>query len=756
MKNFFTDYEKLTDVSWNLTTVKRNKKQRFTKKEVQNIITFDIETSNGFRQPDGTTIGFSHELYKKNPEIYVKSTPVSLMYVWQSAVETGNDIFVFMGRTWAEYKMFLEILSEVVLCVSSGINVVGMPRPIRQTLTKSLKKTLPDVHVYVHNLGFEFQHLRNILNNEFSRSHRAVFARSMRKTMRAEATVAGCHLIYNDTLCLTVKSLKNWCKDEKLPVQKLEEPADYYLPVRTPETPLTPEEIAYSENDVVSMVYGMQKYRQKYGTLQNIPMTQTGEVRRQCQKLIAEQNEAWSNICAQVSLATSFDDYVKLNRCFVGGWTHANSLYTGRVMENVKCFDFRSSYPAVMCSRRFPVGEFTPLNMTDFETLRNTPVNSRTRLFYVEFTATNICSKTFNTFWSSSKCEELENPVLDNGKIYSCDKIKTIMTDLDFDIFSKVYSYDSINFHEMKSAPADYLPTEFIDTILTYYEHKTSLKGVAGAESRYAEAKQFINSIYGVCVTKIITDIVSFVFDWEKKEAGLMDYMESVSKSAKKGPFTTYQIGVWVTAWARHNLWDAIQHFDLKTVYCDTDSIKGLFTDEDLKWFDDYNANIWALCQQVASIRGIDIKKYAPVTPAGKVKELGYFDREDDCENFKTLGAKRYVDTVNGEIQCTIAGLPKASGVAKIHSIDDFQPDTVWDTEESGKLVSHYNDDQPICFWQDRDGKTFVSDDRYGICLQPTSFDMGMTEDYELFCSLMQGDELSDYFEIPKIMREMA
>lgn len=142
MKNFFTDYEKLTDVSWNLTTVKRNKTQRFTKKEVQNIITFDIETSNGFRQPDGTTIGFSHDLYKKNPEIYVKSTPVSLMYVWQTAVETGNDIFVFMGRTWAEYKLFLEILSEVVLCVSSGINVAGMPRPIRQTLTKSLKKSI--------------------------------------------------------------------------------------------------------------------------------------------------------------------------------------------------------------------------------------------------------------------------------------------------------------------------------------------------------------------------------------------------------------------------------------------------------------------------------------------------------------------------------------------------------------------------------------------------------------------------------------
>ena len=35
---------------------------------LDNIITFDTETSNGFMQPDHTVIGFNHELYDNDEE----------------------------------------------------------------------------------------------------------------------------------------------------------------------------------------------------------------------------------------------------------------------------------------------------------------------------------------------------------------------------------------------------------------------------------------------------------------------------------------------------------------------------------------------------------------------------------------------------------------------------------------------------------------------------------------------------------------
>lgn len=38
--------------------------------------------------------------------------------------------------------------------------------------------------------------------------------------------------------------------------------------------------------------------------------------------------------------------------------------------------------------------------------------------------------------------------------------------------------------------------------------------------------------------------------------------------------FGAFQFGVWVTAYARRNLWQGILALDYNVVYCDTDSIK--------------------------------------------------------------------------------------------------------------------------------------------------------------------------------------
>lgn len=726
-------------------------KGKWVKTECENIITFDIETSNGYMDPKTrVAIGYDHEKYKtdEGKKFYKNSIKCSLMYIWQAAVESygTDDIYVFMGRTWESYVRFMERLSLMMTLIS---NRIAPGVPLDQVDLKKLKKVASncnpvDFHIYIHNMQFEFQHLRNIWDKEFAKRN-AVFARTMRRPMKASVKILKNKCILHDSYVLVQKSLNKWCKDSHLPVAKLEEGEDYYLPVRTPETPLIEDELKYSENDVVSMVYGIREYREKYKILSDVPMTQTGEIRRTCISKIGVADTAWSLQCYDVTNNYTFEKLQDLTELFAGGWTHANAWHAGKVLHNIRCFDFTSSYPAVMCTRKFPVGEFIETTAQDIDNIRNiTNFMKRDYTYYVEVEFHNVFTKTRNTFWSRSKTKEVVNDVCDNGKIVSAEKVVSVMTDLDFERFLEVYRVENVMIKRAYKAKSDYLPTSMIQVILDYYKYKTSLKNVAGMESLYNESKQFINSIYGCAVTKIIVDEIIYNKNgWAKHLADEYTFNEAIEQILKKAQWTTYQIGCWITAWARHNLWDAIFAMDKKVVYCDTDSVKGMFTDDDMKWFDDYNESIWKLCEEVAKERNIDIELFRPKTKDGATKEIGFFDREDDCIEFKTLGAKRYCykvwDEKNNEfvVKTTIAGLPKKSGPEKVKSVNDFVDGIEWDPQSSHKLSSTYNDNQGTVEWIDRDGNHYISKDKYGLCLTPEEFRLEVDSDYKTLIGIL-------------------
>nr|DAO94713.1 MAG TPA: DNA polymerase B [Caudoviricetes sp.] len=750
--HFLNDF---THLGEHVYKISREKYGRHYKNEPQNLTAYDIETNAGYRTPDGVAHAYNWEKAIKT-DFYQKCEPVSIMWVWQCAVEDFADldtIPVYLGRTWKDFKDFLTYYSDCVKLATAG-RPANLKEPLRTHTLKTIKKSDIVLRLYIHNLGFEFQHLRNIFEAEFADENASVFARQMRKPMRVKFFFNGVEVFLCDTLCLTQKSLKAWGKDEKLEIQKLEEEQDFYQEIRTPYTKLSDEEIAYSVNDVATMICGLRRYRKKYGTLRSIPMTQTGGVRLVCMEKIAQQNPEWSERCGKITQDMTFEQYQELHAAFAGGWTHANARYARRTMRNLHMKDFRSSYPAVMCTRTFPVSSFEQTTYSDIQLLWKQDKNHRTHHYYIIFTAEGVQTKTQNTFWSSSKTTELEGEILDNGKIYACDKMSTTMTDLDFERFLSVYSHESLTVHKVMKAKAAHLPKEFVETILDYYEYKTSLKGIKEAESLYNESKQFINSIYGVCVTKVVSDIISYLLGWEKREAKEEDFHQSVEQQLRKSPFTTYAIGVWVTAWARSNLWDAIEHLDKKVVYCDTDSIKGLFTEDDEQWFDAYNAGIWKLCEESAQLLGIDVEKYRPKTQKGVYKELGFFDDEGIAATFRTLGAKRYVYTEeeDGEVHATIAGISKKCAAKKIPTADDFTLEVEWNVKESGKLSSHYCEDQPRTIWRDRDGNEYISEDRYGIVLEPAAFSL-QAEDYMRFLELIDSGELNEYFEEPAIFR---
>ena len=743
-------------------------KGNYNSMSCQTLMTFDIETSNGWRQPDGQVIGFDHEKYLNDEEYKNKidnGEPMSLLYVWQFAVESENGPVVFMGRTWDDYFQFKEMLTrEIRRQAIYGIKSVN--RDSENFYAASTKNNV-SAKIYVHNLGFEFQHLRNLYNEEMGKPGKGrhskegtVFARSARKPMKFTLHINRVAVEYRDTLVLTQKSLKSWCKDEKLPVQKLEEPKDYYLEIRTPKTQLNDEEIQYSINDVVSMLYGLEKYRDKFEKLNNIPLTQTGAVRLKCKERVCMTNPDWSAKCCEITKAYTPDDFKRLCQLFQGGWTHGNKMYIDKVIHDVRCFDFASSYPAVMTTRTFPIDHFEKCDVSEFDKLEQQDLNNPDYHWYAKIRIKDFVSCLDNSYWSTSKCCSemvdgkntllIKNYTADNGRIYSAEELTAYMTDLDWDTFKQCYTiYGGVEILELYKSKSGYLCKELITTILEYFSYKTSLKGNAEEESRYTESKQFVNSIYGCAVTKIVIDMVTFGTNgWDTTKFNDEMFYDTINRAKPENTFLAYQMGIWVTSWARHNLFDFIINLDKRVAYCDTDSIKGLFTDEDLKFVEDYNKNIEEIENKVASTIGFDPKMYTPKTKKGVTKRLGIMEREEDCQEFKTLGAKRYVDLIDGNIHCTIAGLPKSAGENKLKQVSDFENNIVWTTKESEKLIARYNDNQSESMWIDRDGHMYHSDDRYGICLQPTTFDLSLSKEFTKFLQVLASGKIdkSDEF----------
>jgi len=718
----------------------------------QNIITFDIETSTGYFK-DGRCIGFDHDKYNNDEdfrELIDSSEPMSIMYTWQCAVESyDKDIKVFFGRTWETFNEFLTLLTrEMRRQMIFGFNTQDRDQETDYAC-KYTNKYL-NLKLFIHNLSFEFQHLRNLFEEEFyghKSSKQKIFARSAHKPMKVKFKYARrINIEMRDTLVLTQKSLDNWCKDENLPVMKCDK-IDY-LKIRHPETPLTDKEVQYCINDVVSMVYGIEKFRDKYGTLELIPLTQTGIVRQKvCSTLWAEDPD-WMISQWEIMTGYSLDFFNKLCKLFQGGWTHANADYVGCVVDNVRAFDFASSYPAVMTTRKYPVTAFEECDVSEWDALSKQNIHTAKYRWFAKIKVSNknsiVMSNYHNTYWSNSKCVELEGPVdIDNGRVKLCTSMTIYIDDISYDTFKRAYEYDTVEVLELYKSKTGYLSKSLIRLILEYFKYKTSLKGT-GNESLYVESKQFINSIYGCFVTKIISDIIEFNEEdegWNKEECTEADFNKTMASLKPDKCFGAFQLGCYVTSWARHNLWDFIEKFDEKIIYCDTDSCKGVFTDEDIDWINQYNDNIAKIEDQVINDLGLDADSFTPKTSKGKTKRLGIMEREEDAVHFKTLGAKRYVyETEDGEMHTTIAGLPKRAGVNKIKCCEDFTNHTVWNTKESEKNVIYYNNHQHLALWTDDYGNEYLDEDSiFGLAIVPTSFDLSLSDQFEKFLMKLKG-----------------
>lgn len=545
------------------------------------------------------------------------------MYAWVFGIN-GRCI---RGRTWEEFKSVIQELTTYY-------NLADNKRLI----------------IYVHNLGYEFQWFKNYFH--WSK----VFSLDTRKPIYAITD----GIEFRCSYLLSGYSLEKLGDNlTKYNVNKLVGFLDYKK-LRHNKSILTENEWKYILNDGLVVMAHIQEEIERLGSINKLPLTKTGYVRALCRENCFKGTNKYEYQKNIRKLTLTPDIYKQLRRTYMGGFTHANINYVDKVIKDVHSFDFTSSYPTVMVSELFPMSKpFQPTIKTleDFKTC----LSSYCCMFDITFY--NIQAKVdFENYISLSRCFHIEHYVTNNGRVIEADILSISLTELDFKVITQMYTFDSIEVSNMNCFYKGYLPKPFILTILQLYKDKTELKGVEDKEVEYMVSKGMINSLYGMCVTDICRDEI--IYDdkgWYTQKANVDELIDKYNKDNQR--FLYYAWGVWVTAYARYNLFTGILEFKDDYIYSDTDSIKVINKDKHLDYFNNYNNKITKKIDECLSYYGIPKKMAKPKTIKGIEKPLGVWDYEGVYSRFKTLGAKRYMTESNKDIAITIAGVSKSAGI---------------------------------------------------------------------------------------------
>lgn len=570
----------------------------------------------------------------------IESIEQSVCYIWQFCVN-GHCV---IGRDLKELKRFFD----------------------------RLIKTLDDktkVVVYIHNESFEFHHLREII------PFTDVFSIDKRKPLKCYYK----NIEFRCSYILSNQSLDQYLK--KMGVETLKTSMDYNKK-RYPWTKLNAKDTEYCLHDVIGLYEAIKKHMEIEGdTLITIPLTSTGYTRRDVKKAIWKSSRYKSFQDA----IPSYDIFIELYEAFRGGNTHANRWISGKLIDSadyglIHSWDRASSYPDVLLKQKYP-WKFEPCLISVPEALRigkailtrMTLINPRLKDKF------DGCP-----YIPIAKCKKLEGALEDNGRVLQASSLTMTVTDVDLRIILDTYTFDDIIFTDTYISDYKPLPKPLKDLIRNYYQKKTALKGVEGAENEYNKFKNRFNAIYGLMVQSPAKLLIEYDEETEglfKGETGRT--LKEVYEKNKNKLFLLYQWGVWCTAWARKELQDIItkvqQTHGALFLYTDTDSVK--FTGN--VDFADYNAKHMQLSLDCGAVAK-DHK--------GKIHYIGVLEQEDEMTKFITHGAKKYayVTAKDNKLHLTCAGVNKIKGAEELHDIKWFKEGFIFGN--SAGLEAKYND----------------------------------------------------------------
>lgn len=676
-------------VFWRNYKIRKHDTYTYKKTEYVNaIISFDTETTTAF------LIGSKWQAqdFSRPSKIYTDAPKRAFVYIWQIAI---NDDVIY-GREIGDFFEFWERFTIVnpYMCI-----------------------------VYVHNLGFDFEFI-----NEFLPSDTTVFAKAAYKPMYVR--IPSLNIEFRCSYMLTNMSLETCANNFQLSVKKLKGELVYNV-LRLPNTKLTVKELQYCENDV-RIINAMIKeiFLPNYSCIADIPLTQTGEVRREVKARLKTVPYHMKNMN---SIKPDLKMYIIFTKVLQGGYTHLNYFHCNCILENVTSFDKASSYPDIMCTRLFPIGKFRPTKEyikgdKDYAYLLYIRCEKIRAISCWSYIARHKVTKAY-------KCKSD-----DNGKLNYAEKIEMWVTDIDYEIIRDNYKIENggkIEIVEMYKSYKQYLPREYILMILERYNKKTELKGVSGMQALYMRTKQQVNSFFGNMLTSeihddIIYNAISHV--WENNRE--LEDSEIEDMLHKNRPYLFYAWGIWVTAYARDDLFRLLMKINFDAVYSDTDSIKMRNAQRYQHLIDGFNIECDERIKAVCKHYDLDISLFYPKDKKGIIHPLGHFENEGTYKKFLSIGAKKYcfIDE-NDKLNVVVAGLKKSyvdrdGKHNTIQSMDDFR---IGKHIPNARTVHWHLSEQENVEMVDEQGNKYTVKNKNGIAIMNADYTFGLSEDYKGF-----------------------
>lgn len=631
----------------------------------------------------------------------LKGLKKSFIYSWQFAYKSD----VYIGRTYEDlYKFFRELVEicqrkSAILCI------------------------------FVHNLSYEFHFIRSM----FQLGPEDVFAVKSRKILRFVVEGA---LEFRCSYLHSGMSLKKYLQKMGCAVQKKE--LDYRV-IRYPWTPLWEDEVEYIEADVLGLVEAIGIDMKMGGDdLYSFPLTSTGYVRREVKKAV-RNIYGWRGIQANVELTQL------LHEAFRGGNTHANRYYAEEILEDVTSWDRVSSYPDVMMNCEFPIKNFYKVEIDNVEALEKYIVRKhKAMIFRIELKNVRLKDPYWGCPYLSLSKVDATGYALDNGRILSADRLSTVLTEIDYEIVKSEYDYEVVKITEGWACYKGMLPEPIKNVIRGFYEKKTTLKGNPEEEYYYNKAKEMLNSLYGMSAEYPLKPRMLYVegsedlFIQEGPEDDAWDEFleDTLNKRSRKMPLP-FQIGVWVTAWARLRLEEGIRIAGRNFVYADTDSVKMLGSKN----------SEWNKFNHKAKNSSMKNGAYA-MDSSGVTHYMGVYEKDGFYKKFCTLGAKKYVyEDDGGGLHVTIAGVQKHEGAKEL--------------QEMGGITTFANSAREgfdLLIFRDAGGMESVFNDLdnfdltvYGktihigpnIALLPSTYTVGVSKDYRVLLDFISKNSLT-------------